>query len=216
MTTARDVVNRAMKRLAVLEATDSATGAEAKDALAALNDMMHAWKTQGIDVLHSDYTLNSTVAFFVPPKPAWVGHVEQSEGRLAKSLRALAYQGTWDASANSPALTSAIGTQGYAYKVSVAGSTTLDSVTSWAINDYLIFDGYQWLKCQAVAPFIQGLVAMLAVRLADDFGREVKPAVARDAENGWGHLLAQFMIPDQPTYDRGLSMMPSQRYINYS
>lgn len=213
MATARDLITRAMKRLAILDSQESPSGADALDGLNALNDMMHSWKAMSVDVLHEDYTQNSTVAFFVPPRPVWVGHVELAEGRLARSLRSLSYQGGWDASANSPSLATGVGTQGYAYKVTTAGATTLDSVTSWAVNDYALYDGQNWLKSQNVSPFIGGIAAMLALRIAEDHGRSVKPVLARDAENGWSLLLAQFMVPDLPTIDRGLVHLPSQKYV---
>ena len=54
------------------------------------------------------------------------------------------YQGTWNASTNTPTLTSSTGTQGHYYTVSVAGSTNLDGITSWNVNDQVIFNGSVW------------------------------------------------------------------------
>ena len=51
----------------------------------------------------------------------------------------LSYQGTWNASTNSPTLASATGTPGYYYIVSVAGSTNLDGITDWAVGDWAVF-----------------------------------------------------------------------------
>lgn len=56
------------------------------------------------------------------------------------------YQGTWDASSNSPTLASSVGTKGYYYVVNVAGSTNLDGITDWVIGDWAIFNGAQWQK----------------------------------------------------------------------
>ena len=58
----------------------------------------------------------------------------------------LAYQGAWNASTNSPTLTSSVGTNGYYYVVSVAGSTNLNGVTDWQIGDWAIFNGTIWQK----------------------------------------------------------------------
>jgi len=58
----------------------------------------------------------------------------------------LSYQGTWNASTNSPTLTSSVGTNGYYYVVGTAGSTNLDGITSWNIGDWLIFNGSTWQK----------------------------------------------------------------------
>ena len=58
----------------------------------------------------------------------------------------LTYQGTWNASANSPTLTSGVGTLNNYYVVSIAGSTNLDGITDWAIGDWAIFNGTVWQK----------------------------------------------------------------------
>jgi len=54
-------------------------------------------------------------------------------------LGLLSYQSTWNASTNSPALASGVGTPGYYYIVSVAGSTNLDGITDWAVGDWAVF-----------------------------------------------------------------------------
>lgn len=64
----------------------------------------------------------------------------------AAVLGAVKYQGTWNASTNTPTLASGVGTQGYYYVVSVAGSTNLDGITSWAVGDWAIYNGTAWQK----------------------------------------------------------------------
>jgi hypothetical protein len=58
----------------------------------------------------------------------------------------LNYQGTWNATTNTPTLTSSVGTQGYYYVVDVAGSTNLNGITDWNIGDWAIFNGSVWQK----------------------------------------------------------------------
>jgi len=58
----------------------------------------------------------------------------------------LNYQGTWNASTNTPTLTSSVGTQGYYYVVDVAGSTNLNGITDWNIGDWAIYNGTVWQK----------------------------------------------------------------------
>jgi hypothetical protein len=58
----------------------------------------------------------------------------------------VSYQGTWNAATNSPTLTSSVGTKGYYYVVSVAGSTNLNGITTWNIGDWAIFNGTAWEK----------------------------------------------------------------------
>jgi hypothetical protein len=58
----------------------------------------------------------------------------------------LSYQGTWNASTNTPTLASGVGTNGYYYIVATAGSTNLDGITDWQIGDWLMFNGSVWQK----------------------------------------------------------------------
>lgn len=58
----------------------------------------------------------------------------------------VSYQGTWNATTNTPTLTSSVGTKGYYYVVSVAGSTNLNGITDWKIGDWAIFNGSVWEK----------------------------------------------------------------------
>lgn len=51
----------------------------------------------------------------------------------------LQYQGTWNASTNSPTITSSTGTAGYYYIVNTAGTTNIDGISSWAVGDWIIF-----------------------------------------------------------------------------
>ena len=58
----------------------------------------------------------------------------------------LNYQGTWNASTNTPTLVSSTGTKGYYYVVSVAGSTNLNGITDWQVGDWAVFNGSIWQK----------------------------------------------------------------------
>ncbi len=51
----------------------------------------------------------------------------------------LNFQGTWNASTNTPTLTSSSGVNGYYYIVSVAGNTNLDGITDWEVGDWAVF-----------------------------------------------------------------------------
>ena len=59
---------------------------------------------------------------------------------------AMKYQGVWNANTNSPSLSSATGTQGHFYKVSVAGSTVLDGIGEWKVGDWVAYNGTAWDK----------------------------------------------------------------------
>ena len=58
----------------------------------------------------------------------------------------LSYQGTWNASTNTPTLVSSTGVNGYYYITATAGSTNLNGITDWQIGDWLLFNGTVWQK----------------------------------------------------------------------
>jgi hypothetical protein len=58
----------------------------------------------------------------------------------------LDYQGTWNATTNTPTLASGVGVNGYYYVTATAGSTNLDGITDWQIGDWSIYNGTAWQK----------------------------------------------------------------------
>jgi hypothetical protein len=81
------------------------------------------------------------------------------------------YQGVWNASTNSPALTSGVGTKGHYYIVSVAGSTNLDGITDWKVGDWAIFNGITWDKVDNTDAVSSVNGAIGAVSLGGTSGR---------------------------------------------
>jgi hypothetical protein len=67
---------------------------------------------------------------------------------ITNAIGALNYVGTWNASTNSPALASGVGTKGDYYVVSVAGSTNLDGETLWGVGDWAVYNGTAWQKVE--------------------------------------------------------------------
>jgi hypothetical protein len=70
---------------------------------------------------------------------------------ITNAIGALNYKGTWDANANSPALTSSVGTKGDYYVVGTAGSTTLNGISNWGIGDWAAFNGSVWQRVEGGA-----------------------------------------------------------------
>jgi hypothetical protein len=58
----------------------------------------------------------------------------------------ISYQGAWNANTNFPVLTSSVGTNGFYYVVTTAGTTNLNGITDWQIGDWAIFNGTVWQK----------------------------------------------------------------------
>jgi hypothetical protein len=97
----------------------------------------------------------TTALGYTPVNSTLVGAVSgiatlDSSGKLTSSqipsslVGALNYQGTWNASTNTPTLASGTGTKGYYYKVNTAGTTTIDTISQWFVGDLIIFDGTVW------------------------------------------------------------------------
>ena len=62
------------------------------------------------------------------------------------AIGALVYQGTWNAATNTPTLQSSVGNKGDYYVVSQAGTTNLNGITDWQVNDIAVFNGAVWEK----------------------------------------------------------------------
>lgn len=69
----------------------------------------------------------------------------------ASLLGATVYKGVWNATTNSPVLASGVGVAGNYYIVNVAGTTTLDGISSWNVGDTAIFSGSVWNKITSTA-----------------------------------------------------------------
>ena len=70
---------------------------------------------------------------------------------ITNALGALNYKGMWNASTNSPALASGVGTKGDYYVVSVAGATTLDGISNWGVGDWAAYNGSAWQRVEGGA-----------------------------------------------------------------
>lgn len=70
---------------------------------------------------------------------------------IADSMAGETPRGAWDASTNTPALASSVGTAGHWYEVSVAGTTDLNGETGWQVGDKAIFNGVIWTRIPANA-----------------------------------------------------------------
>lgn len=87
--------------------------------------------------------------------------IQKLNGNVAALTGATVYQGVWNASTNTPTLTSGVGTTGHYYIVSVAGTTTLDGISSWSVDDILIFGTSAWQKVggsSSVVASVNGLI----------------------------------------------------------
>jgi hypothetical protein len=95
-------------------------------------------------------------------------------GQIPASLvGAVVYQGVWNATANTPTITSSTGTKGWYYKVGTVGTTSIDGISSWSLGDTIIFDGTTWDKIDGVANevlSVAGRTGVVTLAVADITG----------------------------------------------
>jgi sugar lactone lactonase YvrE len=101
----------------------------------------------------------------------------------------LNYQGTWNASTNTPTLVSSTGTKGYYYVVDVAGTTNLDGITDWQIGDWAIYNGTVWQKVDNTDQVTSvngqtGAVVLTTTNVAEGTNQYFTQARARSSVSG--------------------------------
>ncbi|MBC6444620.1 MAG: hypothetical protein GDA50_04200 [Alphaproteobacteria bacterium GM202ARS2] len=217
VTTARDICKTALRRLRVIDADEAPDPNEAEDTLAGLNDMLTSWQQYNMNLLLArDFELDDEFRFFVPPAETGFEVIQIAN-----------LKGDWNADTNTPALSSGVGNPGDVYRVSVAGSTRLDDVSSWSVNDFLIYDGGLvardviqggvWRRGPSSRRFNRGVHALLAIYVADQYGITPSDTTHLDAIEGWDSIMSAYIKP--PTkgiYDSALVRLPSNRYLDYS
>jgi hypothetical protein len=100
-------------------------------------------------VLDTLASLQTQIDNLIPSQTGNAGKFLTTDGTdisWASVAGGLSYQGTWNASTNTPTLASSTGVNGYYYITDVAGSTNLDGITDWQIGDWLLFNGSVWQK----------------------------------------------------------------------
>jgi hypothetical protein len=70
---------------------------------------------------------------------------------ITNAIGALNYKGTWNASTNTPTITSSVGVKGDYYVVSVGGTTTIDGISNWGVGDWITFNGSVWQRVEGGA-----------------------------------------------------------------
>ena len=99
-----------------------------------------------IDALAS---LQTQINNLIPSQTGNAGKFLTTNGTIvswAEIVGGLDYQGTWNATTNTPTLASGVGVNGYYYVIATAGSTNLDGITDWQIGDWAIYNGTAWQK----------------------------------------------------------------------
>ena len=75
-----------------------------------------------------------------------LGAFGKVQNQISALVGGVMYEGTWNASTNTPTITSSVGSKGDYYIVATAGSTNINGITSWNVGDWIIFNGSTWDK----------------------------------------------------------------------
>ena len=90
--------------------------------------------------------LNLTGGGTIADTDSILGAFGKVQNQISALVGGVMYEGTWDASTNTPTIVSSVGAKGDYYIVSVAGSTNINGITSWNVGDWIIFNGTTWDK----------------------------------------------------------------------
>jgi hypothetical protein len=85
------------------------------------------------------------------------------------NVDSLTYLGGWDANTNTPTIVSGVGTSSEYYIVTTSGTTTIDGISDWQLNDWVIFNGVVWEKIDQSESVISvaGKIGIVTIQLAD-------------------------------------------------
>jgi hypothetical protein len=142
------------------DGTNTATVANLKLAVDAKHARQH-------DLTSTDDHTGLTLTVNVSSTDAQVATAKAVWTAIAGITGGLTVQGAWNASTNTPTLTSGAGTNGDIYIVSVAGTTNLDGVTDWQIGDMAVFTG-TWIKIDQTLSLAGVYSAMKSIISAGD------------------------------------------------
>jgi hypothetical protein len=150
-------------------------------------------------VLDTLASLQAQINNLIPSQTGNAGKFLTTNGSAlswASVAGGLSYQGTWNASTNTPTLASGVGTNGYYYVVATAGSTNLDGITDWQIGDWLLFNGTSWQKIdqsdviQTIAS-ADGSVTVTTTGPAVDLATYSSPRLIAQVRNETGATLTK-------------------------
>ena len=142
---------------------------------------------------------------------------------ITNAIGALNYKGTWNASTNSPALASGVGTKGDYYVVSVAGATTLDGISNWGVGDWAAYNGSAWQRIEGGANLngvdlsVSGTSTLSGLTASTALALNASKEVVSVTNTGTGNnVLATSPSIDTPTLTGNVSMTTGNLVVGTS
>jgi len=174
-----------MLKLGVTTLSGSNTGDQTLESLGIPN-VANKSPSEILNMIASSHVTNALgfVPFSATQMQAWKGKAMglaelDKDGylraeQIPPSLNnARAFQGLWNAGVNSPPIASGFGTNGYYYKVSVAGTTDVDGTNVWNVGDVIQYVDTKWVRIaadQSSVLSVNGKIGNLTLTASDITG----------------------------------------------
>lgn len=197
MATAQDLVTRAIRRLQAIDMNEQPSAAEMSHGLDVLSELINAWSMDipaiAVRTMSADLTISDATVTLVDDTTT--GLVEDAQ-LLADGLNV-----------------SGTGVPTGAYIKEITNKTQFE------LSAVATATGSSVVLTFSPIPFPvrheSGVVALLAVRLAGDFGLPDAPArVVEDAKNGWNALLADYITIPDAVYDAAVVQRPTETVLS--
>jgi len=112
---------------------------------------------------------------------------------ITNAIGALNFKGTWNASTNTPTLTSGVGVKGDYFVVSTAGTTNLDGISTWGVGDWATYNGTVWQRVEGGADLegvnlsVSGTTNLAALTAATAMALDANKNVVSVTNTGTGN-----------------------------
>lgn len=190
MATARDIITRSLKRLRVVGIMQTPPANLLEYGLDAFNDMLAAYEADGLTT--------ATVVI--------TGNIANGS-RTVTDLDNETNLSTTDNLIVGMSVTGT-GVASTIHKIIDAGEIELaEAATASTTGVSLTFSALPMDDS-----LTEALVAVLAVRLSEDFGRTVGPVLARDAKRGQAQIDGKYFRVVKSTFDNGLIYTSARRF----
>ena len=190
MSTALQIVNRALRRINIIEPGASVEGTELADAMDTLALMVSSWATKGVVI-----NLVGTVPLWQPDTAYVCGNQVANNGGVYTVV--------------SP------GTSAPSGGPTGQGQSVTDDPNNYqGISDGTVTWSFTGTQGPIDPSLERGFTDLLAIELCPDYGVEPSAGLMQSAKNGWRSILAFYIQAPNADLDLAVKQVPSQRYFS--
>jgi len=117
----------------------------------------------------------------------------KTDSSITNAIGGLNFKGTWNASTNTPTLTSGVGVKGDYFVVNTAGTTNLDGISTWGVGDWATYNGTVWQRVEGGADLegvnlsVSGTTNLAALTASTAMALDANKNVASVTNTGTGN-----------------------------